>query len=106
MRVRIHRGAKEIGGNCIEVEAEGKRLVLDVGRPLDAEPGEEVLLPEVSGLADGDHPDLLGLLISHGHQDHWGLMDQVVPNAFPYTWGKEPPTSCERRPSSAEPASI
>ena len=36
MRLRIHRGTKEIGGTCIEVEAEGRRLVLDVGLPLDA----------------------------------------------------------------------
>ena len=36
MRLRIHRGAKEIGGTCIEVEAAGKRLVLDAGLPLDA----------------------------------------------------------------------
>lgn len=80
MRVRIHRGAKEIGGNCIEVEADGKRLVLDVGRPLEAEPGDEVPLPDVPGLANSGDPDLLGLLISHGHQDHWGLVDQVARN--------------------------
>jgi ribonuclease J len=36
MRVRIHRGAQEVGGNCIEVESAGARIVLDVGRPLDA----------------------------------------------------------------------
>ena len=36
MRLRIHRGTKEIGGTCIQVEAGGKRLVLDVGLPLDA----------------------------------------------------------------------
>jgi ribonuclease J len=80
MKVRIHRGAKEIGGNCIEVDAEGKRLVLDIGRPLDADPGDEVPLPDVPGLADGTDTNLLGLLISHGHQDHWGLVDQVSRN--------------------------
>ena len=36
MRIRIHRGTKEIGGTCIEVEAQGKRIALDVGLPLDA----------------------------------------------------------------------
>lgn len=36
MRVRIHRGAHEIGGNCIEVEEDGDRMVLDLGRPLSA----------------------------------------------------------------------
>ena len=37
MRVRIHRGARQIGGSAIEVEASGKRLLLDCGLPLDAE---------------------------------------------------------------------
>ena len=49
MRVRIHRGSHEIGGNCIELEAEGARIVLDLGRPLWAAPGVEVPLPETEG---------------------------------------------------------
>lgn len=80
MRVRIHRGTKEIGGTCIELEAENKRIVLDVGRPLDADLNSEVPLPDVPGLASGDDPNLLGLLISHGHLDHWGLVSQVSEN--------------------------
>ena len=36
MRIRIHRGTKEIGSTCIEMEAQGKRIALDVGLPLDA----------------------------------------------------------------------
>lgn len=80
MKVRIHRGTKEIGGSCIEIEAAGKRIVFDVGRPLDAGYGEKVPLPEVPGLASGGDPSLLGLFISHGHQDHWGLIDQVADN--------------------------
>ena len=36
MRIRIHWGTKEIGGTCIEAEARGKRIALDVGLPLDA----------------------------------------------------------------------
>jgi len=77
VRVRIHRGAHQIGGNCVEVEAQGARIVLDVGKPLDAAWGEHVALPDVPGLKNGDDPNLVGLLVSHGHQDHWGLIDQV-----------------------------
>src|SRR5688572_1875739 len=77
MRVRIHRGAHEVGGSCIEVEASDSRIVLDVGRPLDALRDEFVPLPDVTGLREQD-PSLLGLIISHGHQDHWGLIDQVA----------------------------
>src|SRR5712691_10097133 len=75
MRVRIHRGAHEVGGNCIELESEGARIVLDLGRPLWAEPGLKVPLPNVAGLAEGDDPSLLGLIISHPHMDHYGLAD-------------------------------
>lgn len=79
MRVRIHRGCREIGGSCVELEAAGARLVLDVGKPLTAGWDEHVPLPPVAGLADGDDPSLLGVLISHPHLDHYGLVDQVSP---------------------------
>ena len=76
MNVRIHRGAHEVGGTCIEVESAGARIVLDVGQPLDANPGIVTPLPDVAGFQSPD-PSLLGILISHGHQDHWGLIGQV-----------------------------
>jgi ribonuclease J len=88
MRVRIHRGAHEIGGSCVEVEADGARLVLDVGKPLSAAPGAHVALPAVPGLADGSDPSLLGVLISHPHLDHYGLVDQVHPTVPVYA-GRE-----------------
>lgn len=80
MRVRIHRGAHEIGGNCVEVEAEGKRIVLDVGRPLEAGPCSQPQLPPIQGLESGDDGSLLGVLISHPHLDHWGLLPRVHPD--------------------------
>src|SRR2546427_6353215 len=55
VRVRIHRGAHEIGGSCVEVEsADGERLVLDIGAPLVTVEGEEPELPAVEGLIDAD----------------------------------------------------
>jgi ribonuclease J len=36
MRVRIHRGAREAGGSCVEIDHDGQRIVLDVARPLDS----------------------------------------------------------------------
>jgi ribonuclease J len=88
VRVRIHRGASEIGGNCIEIaSADGRRVVLDLGRPLWAGRDDEVELPEVPGLRDPD-PSLLGLVISHPHLDHYGLVRQVGPSVPIYT-GRE-----------------
>lgn len=73
MRARIHRGTREIGGTVVELEAEGQRLLLDCGLPLDAIPGAPVVLPEVPGLAAPD-PSLLGVVLSHDHRDHWGVL--------------------------------
>ncbi|MFC7483088.1 hypothetical protein ACFQX7_28070 [Luedemannella flava] len=42
MRVRIHRGAREIGGSCVELQAAGESILLDLGRPLWATPDEQV----------------------------------------------------------------
>ena len=77
MRLCIHRGASEIGGTCIELEARGRRLVLDVGLPLDVDP-DEVALHPVPGFAAADS-SLLGVLISHGHLDHHGLARRLPP---------------------------
>lgn len=77
MRVRIHRGAREIGGSCVELEFHGSRIVLDLGKPLWAGWDEQVPLPNVPGLADGSDPSLAGVIISHSHFDHVGLIDQV-----------------------------
>lgn len=88
MRVRIHRGAAEIGGNCIEVEAaDGRRVVLDIGRPLWASGRDEVPLPEVEGL-DGSDDTLVGVVISHPHLDHYGLLGEISPSVPVFT-GRE-----------------
>ena len=79
MRIRIHRGTKEIGGTCIEVESKGKRIALDVGLPLDApDDGHESLLPRVPGFREPDD-SLLGVVISHPHMDHYGLARHIRP---------------------------
>jgi ribonuclease J len=75
MNLCIHRGAKEIGGSCVEIEANGQRLLLDLGLPLDAEL-DETPLPDVPGLEKLDE-SLLGIAISHAHLDHYGLAAKV-----------------------------
>lgn len=79
MRVKIHRGAHEIGGSCVEVESAGARLVLDVGKPLSAGWDEKIALPDVPGFINAD-PSLVGVIITHAHQDHWGLVGQIDPD--------------------------
>lgn len=76
MRARIHRGAHEIGGNCIEVEAAGSRLLLDLGWPLNLPLDADLPLPEVAGLSSAD-PSLIGIIVTHPHLDHYGLARKV-----------------------------
>jgi mRNA degradation ribonuclease J1/J2 len=74
--VRIHRGAHEIGGNCVELRRGKDTLILDIGKPLSAAWDTVIPLPAAIGLDDnGTRP--LGVVISHGHQDHWGLAPQL-----------------------------
>ena len=88
MKIRIHRGTKEIGGTCIEMEAQGRRIALDVGLPLDApddvEARKDLLrVPQVPGFRDLDD-SLLGVLISHPHMDHYGLAKYIRPEVPVY----------------------
>ena len=79
MRACIRRGSQQIGGSCIELEQDGKRLILDLGLPLDAPENSAELVP--AGLAlDGSDAGLLGILISHPHLDHYGLLAHVDPS--------------------------
>jgi len=91
MKITIHRGTKEIGGSCVELVAETTRLILDLGLPLvdtNREPFDsrsaltkpietlkvEKVIPSVPGLFDADHPPPDGILLSHAHLDHAGLL--------------------------------
>lgn len=73
MRARIHGGATEVGGSCLELESEGCRLVVDLGLPLNPGDGYEPALPAITGLVTPDD-SLAGVLVSHAHPDHYGLL--------------------------------
>ena len=74
----VHRSTSEIGGNCIELAASGHRLILDVGRPLDAPSDAGGLIPASLDLTASN----TSVLISHPHQDHYGLLEET-PAAWP-----------------------
>jgi len=76
MQICIHRGSRQIGGSCVELKSFGKRLLIDLGLPLDAESNDVKYLPGVTGL-DGSDSTLLGILISHPHLDHYGLLSHI-----------------------------
>ncbi len=86
LKLCIHRGTQEIGGTCIEIESLGQRLVLDVGLPLDVVEPDKYPLHAVPGF-DAPDPSLLGVVISHPHQDHYGLAYRL-PSETPFLIGK------------------
>ena len=68
MKVKIYRGTREIGGTCVELTADnGKVLWVDLGVPLDS----------TNPAIDYAQNKFDALLISHPHQDHFGLMEKV-----------------------------
>lgn len=84
LTLTVHRGTQQIGGSCIEIEAaDGARLILDAGRPLDAPRDAKDLLPKT---LDITRP--ANVIISHPHMDHWGLINEL-PEAWPVWTGQK-----------------
>ena len=82
LSIHIRRSVGEIGGNCIEIKTATTRLLLDSGMPLYAIGGGATLPETLDTNAKCD-----GVLISHPHQDHWGLLHKL-PQDWPVFCGK------------------
>ena len=95
MQITIHRGSHEVGGTCVEVSSGNSRIILDIGMPLfgadrkalnssklqratTKELREKGILPDVEGLFEAGR-SIDGILISHAHMDHTGLLDRSQP---------------------------
>jgi len=83
MKIIVHRGAQETGGNCIELRSGKCRILLDYGAPppktdqavqksAEAAPDETIL--NIPGLYDKSPNPILALIISHTHQSHYGAL--------------------------------
>ena len=73
-------GAGEIGMNLSLYGMDGKWLMVDLGVtfPDDSMPGIEVIMPDPAFIAERKH-DLIGLILTHGHEDHLGAIEYLWP---------------------------
>jgi ribonuclease J len=74
MQLIVHQGAQEIGGTVIELSTDQTKILLDIGQPLN----KNSTSVNVAALK----PD--AALVSHPHQDHFGLLDQLDPSVPVY----------------------
>lgn len=96
MQFKIHRGAQEIGGSCVEVWTKNTRIVIDIGMPLVEKDGSEFdfnkyktltvnelidkgILPDIKGFYTNTNKLIDGIIISHPHIDHYGFSSFLHP---------------------------
>ena len=72
-------GLGEVGINMWALEWEGKILVVDAGLMFPQEDmlGIDLVLPDITYLLDRSR-DVLGIFLSHGHEDHIGGLPYVL----------------------------
>lgn len=66
MKIIIHKGAEEIGGNCIEISEGSTKILIDFGSPLSSN----------SKNISIDTSDYDAVIISHPHLDHYGMLSE------------------------------
>lgn len=84
LKINVHRGSKQIGGNIIEIASDSTRIIFDLGLSLDET--ENIELPNIDGLFNSAKYD--AIFISHYHSDHLGLAYEVK-SGTPVYMGKK-----------------
>ena len=79
LRIVALGGISEIGRNMTVYETNGKLLIVDCGVlfPEDNQPGIDLILPDFSYIRDR-LPDVVGLFLTHGHEDHIGAVPYLL----------------------------
>lgn len=75
LRITPLGGLGEIGGNMMVVETETQALIIDVGMSFPDENmhGVDILIPDFSYIREIKEK-IVGIIITHGHEDHIGAM--------------------------------
>mgnify|MGYP000582788528 FL=1 len=80
MKITVHRGMNQIGGNVIEISTDKTKILLDAGLELETLEDKEVIKTEDVAETELDLEKLLSendfsaIFISHYHADHVGLL--------------------------------
>ena len=79
LRVTPIGGLGEIGRNMTTYEIDGKILIVDCGVlfPEEHQPGVDLILPDFSSIRDR-LDDILGIVLTHGHEDHIGAVPYLL----------------------------
>ncbi|MBK9741039.1 MAG: ribonuclease J [Actinobacteria bacterium] len=74
-------GLGEIGRNMTVFEFAGQLLIVDCGVlfPEESQPGVDLILPDFGPIV-GRMDDIVGLVLTHGHEDHIGAVPYLLRN--------------------------
>lgn len=72
-------GLGDIGRNCAVLEYDGSAIVFDCGImfPRSGMPGVDLIIPDLTYLREMK-AEILGLVVTHGHEDHTGALHFLV----------------------------
>lgn len=71
-------GSGEFGLNLNLYHCNGKWILVDLGMSFENLPGATTTLPDISFIKKLNHSDVLGLIITHGHEDHIGAIPHLI----------------------------
>ena len=81
LSLTFHKNPERIGGGITELNYNGHRLIIDMGAELEYEGAEPN--PQIKGVTLGE-AQCDGVLITHYHGDHIGLLKYLLPDVPVY----------------------
>lgn len=88
LRIISLGGIDHIGKNMTLFEQDGEILVLDCGImfPDEEHPGIDLIMPDMTYLYE-NHEKVLGVILTHGHEDHIGALPYLLERLPLPVWG-------------------
>ncbi len=74
-------GLEEIGRNMAIIEYNNQCLIIDMGLqfPESDMPGIDYIIPNISYITENPEKQIVGVIITHGHMDHFGAIPHLMP---------------------------